>query len=63
MLYVRLSVEEHTALGQLAANTSAANGRLVSVSEVVRQLLQDALQRKKAVGLVVQEPARRTKKA
>ena len=42
VLYIKLPLEEKTALAQLTATSGAAVGHNVTMSEVVRQLVRDA---------------------
>lgn len=49
VLYLRLENDERRAVERLAAETSAAEGRLVSMTDVMRQLIRDAAARKTPV--------------
>lgn len=49
VLYLRLEREERRAVEQLAAETSAAEGKLVSMTDIMRQLIRDAAVRKTPV--------------
>jgi hypothetical protein len=42
VLYVKLAADDHARLNKLAAESGAAAGRPVSLSDVVRQLVRDA---------------------
>jgi hypothetical protein len=49
VLYLRLEDDERRAVEHLAAATSAAEGKLVSMTDVMRQLIRDAAGRKTPV--------------
>ena len=48
-LYVKLEAHDRAQLDKLAADSGAAIGRPVTVSDVVRQLVRDATKRGKPV--------------
>lgn len=45
VLYVELDIDDRAKIERLAANSSAAVGHLVSMTDVVRQLIRDASDR------------------
>lgn len=54
-LFVKLSPEDRARLNRLAADSGAAEGRPVSVSDVIRQLVREASSRRKPLRLTAIE--------
>lgn len=49
VLYVKLEDRDRVSIERLAADSSAAAGKLVSMSDVVRQLIREAAERSRPV--------------
>jgi hypothetical protein len=56
-LYVKLSAQDKARLCKLAADSGAAAGRCVTVSDVVRQLVRDAAKRTAPIRIHLEERA------
>ena len=59
VLYVELDDDDRKLVERLAAESGAALGRLVSMSDVVRQLVREAGERTKPVRVCLDETSRR----